>query len=104
MILTPDGRVSRYFFGINFNPAELHAALAAAGAREINLTPIEHFLLLCFHYNPIQGKYGALIFNVLRGGAVLTIFALAVGIYRLARSPRQQQRPSDTFSPVPSRP
>ncbi len=103
VILTPDGRVSRYFFGINFNPAELHGALAAAGAREINLTPIEQFLLLCFHYNPIQGKYGALIFNVLRGGAILTIFALAFGIYRLAR-PLRPRRSDATLEPVPSRP
>lgn len=104
VILTPDGRVSRYFFGINFNPAELHGALAAAGAREINRTPIEQFLLLCFHYNPIQGKYGALIFNVLRGGAALTLLALGFGIYRLARSPRPQQRAGDTLQPAPSRP
>ncbi len=101
-ILTPDGRVSRYFFGINFDPAELHAALAAAGAREVSRTPIEQFLILCFHYNPIQGKYGALIMHLLRAGAVGTIVAMGAGIYWLSRSPRRREPQAQTAdAPVP---
>ena len=93
VILTPDGRVSRYFFGINFKPQELHDALAAAGAREVSRTPIEQLLLLCFHYNPVQGKYGAIIFNALRGGAVLTLLALGGGLLLLARRWRVREVP-----------
>lgn len=88
VVLTPDGRVSRYFFGINFNPQELHDALAVAGAREVSRTPIEQLLLLCFHYNPIQGKYGGLILGALRGGAVLTLLALGGGVFYLTRRER----------------
>ncbi|MBV9658760.1 MAG: SCO family protein [Verrucomicrobia bacterium] len=85
VVLTPEGRTSRYFFGINFKPQELHDALAAAGAHEVSRSPIEQILLLCFHYNPIQGKYGALILNALRGGAVATLLALGGGVYWLTR-------------------
>jgi protein SCO1/2 len=75
VILTPDGRVARYFFGVNYDPRELQAALTSAGAREIS-SPIEKLLLLCFHYNPINGKYGILIMRAMRVGGALTLVAV----------------------------
>ncbi len=100
VVLTPEGQVSRYFFGVNFNPQELHDALAAAGAHEVSRSPIEQLLLLCFHYNPIQGKYGGLILGALRGGAVATLLALAGGIFYLTR---RERRPRLEAAPAAAR-
>ena len=59
IILTPDGKVARYFFGINYDPGQLQEALQAAGRRTIGAR-VQDLLLTCFHYSPINGKYGAL--------------------------------------------
>lgn len=90
VILTPEGKVSRYFFGVKFDAGQLQAALAAAGQRQIG-SPIEELLLVCFHYNPIHGKYGALIMNILRGAGVATLLAMGGLIAHLIR--REQTTP-----------
>jgi protein SCO1/2 len=80
IILTPDGKVSRYFFGITFSPNELNAALHEANSGKIS-SPIERLLLLCFHYNPLKGKYGNLVMLCLRvagGATVLGVVAMVV--------------------------
>ena len=76
VILTPDGRTSRYFFGIEFPPSQIRDSLAVAAASRIN-SPVYDFLLLCCRYNPLQGKYGVLIFNTMRVAGVLFALALA---------------------------
>ena len=88
VILTPDGRAARYFFGVNYDPRELQAALTSAGAREIS-SPIEKLLLLCFHYNPINGKYGVLIMRAMRVGGALTLVAVVCFLGVLIRRERQ---------------
>jgi len=75
VILTPDGKVSKYFFGIKFLPPELYAALQNASKRDVG-SPIERFVLLCFHYSPIKGKYGQLIMTIIRILAVATLVAM----------------------------
>jgi protein SCO1/2 len=72
VILTPQGKVAKYFFGVKFSPPELYTALQTASERKVG-SPIERLVLLCFHYTPIKGKYGALIMNVVRllGAATL---------------------------------
>ena len=62
IVVTPQGRISRYFFGGSFPTGELNEALSAASRHRIS-SPIQQFLVLCFHYNPITGKYeiGSLI-------------------------------------------
>ena len=76
IVLTPEGRVARYFFGIEFPPAQVDAALRVAAAAKID-SPVQDFLLLCCRYNPLQGKYGVLIFNLLRASGCLMVLALA---------------------------
>ena len=87
VILTPDGKVARYFFGVNFDPGDLQTALVAAGQRKVG-SRIQELLLTCFHYNPITGKYGALIINAVRVGGVLTLLAMAGGLVYLVRRSR----------------
>jgi protein SCO1/2 len=76
VILTPDGKVSKYFFGVKFAPPELFAALQDASKRNVG-SPIERLVLLCFHYNPIKGKYGAAIMTVIRIMGAATLAAMA---------------------------
>lgn len=85
MVLTPQGRVSRYFFGVNFRAQELSDALRDASANRAG-SPIRQLFLLCFHYSPITGKYGALIVNAVRGIGIATLLALAVFVTRSLRS------------------
>lgn len=90
VVLTPDGKISRYIFGVNFDAKELSSALVAAQKGQSSST-VSQFLLLCYHYNPITGKYGALALNGLR--VISLIFVVAVGyfIFSMARHPGKRQ-------------
>ncbi len=75
MVLTPQGRISRYFYGVDFPPKDLRMGLVEASQGKIgNLT--DQILLYCYHYDPQTGKYGAVVNNILRLGAGLTIVLL----------------------------
>jgi protein SCO1/2 len=65
MILTPEGRLSRYFYGVEYAPRDLRLGLVEASANKIG-TPVDEVLLFCFHYDPATGKYGAIAVNTLR--------------------------------------
>jgi protein SCO1/2 len=84
LVLTPDGRVSRYFFGVNYNAKELRSALIAASKGQRG-SVITQLILLCYHYNPITGRYGALVLNVLRGFSIVTVLLLAGWIAWMCR-------------------
>jgi protein SCO1/2 len=84
IVLTPEGKTSRYFFGIEFPPAQIRDALAVAAAAKTS-SPVEDFLLLCCRYNPLQGKYGVLIFNVMRTAGALMVLALGGYVVRELR-------------------
>ncbi len=75
VILTPEGRIARYQFGVEYSERDLKLGLVEASAGKIG-TPVDQLLLLCFHYDPAEGKYSAAIMNVLRAGAAATILAL----------------------------
>ncbi|HTW57813.1 MAG TPA: SCO family protein [Terriglobales bacterium] len=75
MVLTPQGRISRYFYGVDFPPKDLRMGLVEASSEKIgNLT--DQVLLYCYHYDPATGKYGAVVSNMLRLGGGLTILLL----------------------------
>lgn len=76
VVLTPEGKIARYFFGMNFEPKQLRLALVEASENRIG-SPIDQLLLLCFHYNPITGKYSLAIMNVLRACGAATVLAMA---------------------------
>jgi protein SCO1/2 len=75
MLLTPAGRVSRYFYGIEYAPRDIQLGLVEASNGKIG-SVADQVLLYCFHYDPRQGKYGAAVFNILRLSALATILAL----------------------------
>ena len=84
VVLTPDGKVSRYFYGIHFPARDVRLGLVEASADKIG-TPIDDALLFCYHYDPITGKYGVVIANVLKAAGIFTILALALMIFLLIR-------------------
>jgi protein SCO1/2 len=92
-VLTPRGVVSRYFYGIEYSPRDLRLGLIEASEERIG-TPVDDVLLLCFHYDPATGKYGATALGLVRIGAVLTLVAfltfLVVSLRRERRNERAQ--------------
>ena len=87
-VVTADGRVSRYLFGIDFPPRDLRLALVEAGAGRIG-TVVDQALLFCYHYDPATGRYGLVIMNVVRIAGLMTVAGLAGSI---AVSLRREQR------------
>ena len=85
IVLTPEGKISRYFFGVNYDPKELRSALIAAGRGEKG-SIVQQLILLCYHYNPITGKYGQLVLVILRILGTATLIALGGWIFWLSRS------------------
>jgi protein SCO1/2 len=75
-ILTPDGRISRNFYGITFNPKDLRLSLIEASNGTIG-TVIDQLVLFCFHYDPKASKYTIAAFNVMRAGGGLAVLVMA---------------------------
>jgi protein SCO1 len=85
MIATPSGVLSRYFYGVQYVPADLRLGLVDASQHKIG-TPIDYALLYCFHYDASQGKYTLAILNVLKiagGATVLCVVALIFFLMRM---------------------
>jgi protein SCO1/2 len=92
MVLTPGGRLSRYFYGIEYAPRDLRLGLVEASENKIG-SPADQILLYCYHYDPSTGKYSAIVMNIVRlaGALTLLIFgSLLIWMWRrdLRRSSR----------------
>jgi protein SCO1 len=86
-LATPDGRLARYFYGIDYSPDDLRLGLIESSAGRIG-SLVDQVLLLCFHYDPLTGKYGMVIADVMRMAGLLTVILLGsflVVMYRLER-------------------
>jgi protein SCO1/2 len=90
-VLTPRGVVSRYFYGIEYSPRDLRLGLIEASEERIG-TPVDDVLLLCFHYDPSTGKYGATALGLVRIGAVLTLVAFLTFLVVSLRRERRDER------------
>ncbi|MBC8106272.1 MAG: SCO family protein [Anaerolineae bacterium] len=88
-ILTPQGKIARYFFGIDYEPKDLRLSLMEASDNKIG-TLTDHVLLYCFHYDSATGKYGLAIMRGVRVAGVITILGLVSGIVWMIRRDRQQ--------------
>ncbi len=84
MVLTPQGRISRYFYGVDFPPKDLRMGLVEASQGKIG-NAVDAVLLYCYHYNPESGKYGAMVGNILRLAAAATILLLGGLLFILWR-------------------
>jgi protein SCO1 len=88
LLLTPDGRISRYFFGVDYPASNVRLGLVDASSGKIG-TPVDRLLLFCYQYDPTKARYSATILSVIRMGAVVTLFCMVIGfvIFR-RRDPR----------------
>ena len=87
MVLTPEGRISRYFYGVDFPPKDLRLGLVEASQEKIG-NAVDQVLLYCYHYDPTAGKYGAVVSNMLKLGGGLTILFIVGLIFILIRLDR----------------
>ena len=84
MVATPEGKLSRYFYGIEYGPRDLRLGLVEASSGKIG-TPVDQILLYCFHYDPASGKYGPIVVNIVRLGGLATLVLLGVAMIVMSR-------------------
>jgi protein SCO1/2 len=87
IVLTPDGRLARYLFGIEYGPRDLRFALVEASAGKVG-SPVDSLLLYCYHYDPMTGRYGLAIMRAIRLAGAATVLALGAFIVVMARRER----------------
>jgi protein SCO1/2 len=84
LILTPEGKIAQYYYGIEYPPKDLRLGLVEAGAGKIG-NVVDALLLYCYHYDPERGKYSATILRVLRLGGVATMLFIGTLIFVMIR-------------------
>lgn len=84
LLLTPEGKLARYFYGIRYPSRDLRLGLVEASQDKIG-SPIDQVLLYCYHYDPTTGKYGLLISRVIQAAGALTVLSLGLVIAILFR-------------------
>jgi protein SCO1/2 len=90
-LLTPGGKISRYFYDISYSPRDLRLGLVEASSGTIG-SPVDQVLLFCFHYDPAQGKYGPAVMRLIRLGGVLTMLAIGSFVAVLWRQERRKTK------------
>ena len=88
MVVTPEGKMSRYFYGIDYSPKDVKFGVMESAENKVG-NAAEKLLLYCFHYDPSTGKYGLAILSVIRLGAVATLLGMgAMGFVFWRRNKR----------------
>jgi protein SCO1/2 len=88
-VATPQGRLSRYFYGIEYAPRDLRLGLIEAADNKIG-SPVDQLLLYCFHYDPATGKYGAAVMNLMRIAGAVTVIGIVGLLLALRRRGSKQ--------------
>lgn len=88
VVLTPEGRISRYLYGIDFRARDVRLSLVEASAGKIG-NVVDRFLLYCYHYDPKTRKYALLATRVMRAGASVTVVGIGVLLWGLQRMRRR---------------
>jgi len=89
LVLTPDGRIDRYFYGVQYPARDVRLGLVEASEGKIG-TLTDHAILYCYQYDPMTGKYGVVVMNVLRAAGGLTV--LLLGIFMTVMFLRERKR------------
>ena len=90
LVLTPHGRIARYFYGVTYPARDFRLGLVEASEGKIG-TPTDHALLYCYQYDPMTGKYGLIVMNVVRAAGLLTV--LVLGIFMVVMFRRERNHP-----------
>lgn len=91
MVLTPDGTLSRYFYGIEYAPRDLKLGLVEASAGRVG-SVVDQLLLYCYHYDPETGKYGVAIMNITRILGTATVLAIVTFMVIMLRQERRKRK------------
>jgi protein SCO1 len=92
MVVTPSGRISQYYYGVEFAPEDLRLGLIQASGNKIG-TVVDQVVLYCYHYDPAAGKYGATISRILQLAGAATIIIMGVFLTVMIRMGSKQQLP-----------
>jgi protein SCO1/2 len=84
LVATPQGTLSRYFYGVEYSPKELRMAIVDSGEGKVG-SLVDELMLFCFHYDPETGRYGATVMNLVRLGGVLTVGAMVTFFVMMRR-------------------
>jgi protein SCO1 len=98
MLLTPDGRISRYFYGVEYPGRDMRLGLVDASAGKIG-TPVDRALLFCYQYDPSSATYSASILKIIRLGGILTVLCIVGGILIFRRRDATQTVTNRARSP-----
>ena len=99
-MITPEGKIARYFYGFDYPPRELRLSLVEASANRIG-TALDQLLLLCYAYDPSQGRYTLSILNVLRVSSAATFLALGGFLVVSLRREHKSRRRADREPRMP---
>ena len=92
MVLTPQGKLAQYYYGVEYSPKDLRLGLVEASQERIG-TVVDQILLYCFHYDPRTGKYGAVITRVLQVAGAITVLVLGGLIFAMLKlEPKKTRR------------
>jgi protein SCO1/2 len=94
LVLTPEGKTTRYMYGVEYAPRDLRLALVEASAGKIG-NPVDSVLLYCYHYDPSTGRYGAVVLNIVRLGGALTVAAMVAFLVVMLRRDRLSARATE---------
>ena len=89
MVATPGGRLSHYFYGIEYSPKDLRLAVVEASEGKVG-SPVDALILYCYHYDPAAGRF-APVMGVLRAAGVLTVLGVAALLFYLTRKTRRRE-------------
>ena len=88
IVLTPDGRLSTYLFGVEYGPRDLRLGIVEASEGKVG-TPVDALLLYCYHYDPMTGRYGLVIMRAIRMAGAATVLAIGAFIVVMVRRERK---------------
>jgi protein SCO1/2 len=91
LVITPRGQIARYLYGVDYPTRQLRLALVESGNGKVG-SPVDQLLLLCFHYDPVTGRYGLAISNLLRLAGLLTLLVLGVYLIRMFALERRRAK------------
>ncbi len=97
MVLTPQGKISQYYYGIEYPPNDLRLALVEASKNKIG-NVVDELLLYCYHYDPQKGKYSATVLRILRLMGVATMLCLGTFLFVLIRRGPRAPQGAERFS------
>jgi len=91
IVLTPQGKIARYFFRLNYPARDLRLGLIEAASNRIG-TPLDYFSLLCYHYNPATGTYGIAILGMVRLAGLATVVLILACVITMILRDRRARR------------